>query len=520
MVEPKENDTLGFEERLQKLADKGHWSKEETRKQMNMLKLLSNDSEREKFVSYLEKEEQQREQENKKQEQESQAAQQKQEKQEQQQAAENSKPKEKTPEERAEQRENRVPTDEFKDFMETKHGEGAFENKYLNGSEEEKNIFETQYETLTGKDSMRDAKKLNIEEETKEAPKTNQEQQTDENLVVNEEKTDQNQATQEQEAEWKTKRLEAWKEYAEEHKQEFKVTSEAKSEDLGLQVGDTSIHYKNESNVAMSNAEYEKFVKLVEIEQENQTDIINFGKIKSEDYKSKLAAACLEKGMMFRNGPDHIDLSLDCFKNIAPEVKAKIEKYNEAKAKQKEKQQENQQEQTEQKTDAPKETTEENTTKPAPEEENKNSQKTEDENQDSPKRDKEFYKKLYEEKLAEFQRDKPEKVDVRNIEDAAEKAVIYAAAQDRSVKAKVLDGRKKFEAPEELLSDLPEFVQKKIKYHDENIDKNAKRRQNQNTTGEKQNASQEQTRSPRNDYAQKQNSWQQQEMLKRKQTTR
>ena len=88
MVEPKENDTLGFEERLQKLADKGHWSKEETRKQMNMLKLLSNDSEREKFVSYLEKEEQQREQENKKQEQESQAAQQKQEKQEQQQATE------------------------------------------------------------------------------------------------------------------------------------------------------------------------------------------------------------------------------------------------------------------------------------------------------------------------------------------------------------------------------------------------------------------------------------------------
>ena len=335
----------------------------------------------------------------------------------------------KTPEERAEARLSKIPTDEFKAFMEQEYGAGSFEKHYLNAPAEEKDRLEAQFEAKFKKEPLREAKEVKINEGENDNSNTNQPQDED----------------------WKEKRIKAWKAYAQEHQQEFGLTSDAQATDLGLKVGDTAIHYQDESNVTMGNGEYEKFVKLVQIEKENNTDIINFGNINSEEYKAKLAAACLQLDMDFKNGPEHIDLTLDCFKNIDDATRAKIEAYNKKKEEEK-------------RTQEPK--TQENNNQP-------------EQNQE-PQRDKEYYKKLYDEKLKEFQEQKTAEVDLSNVTDAGERAVIYAAAKDKSVMAKVKGADKeKFITTEtkEAISTLPADMQAKLKMHDSNVDKFAKLKQ-------------------------------------------
>lgn len=350
----------------------------------------------------------------------------------------------KTPEERAEARLSKVPTDEFKAFMEQEYGAGSFEKHYLNAPAEEKDRLEAQFEAKFKKEPLREAKEVKINEGENDNSNTN---------------TDTNQQ-EPQDEDWKEKRIKAWKAYAQEHQQEFGLTSDAQAADLGLKVGDTAIHYQDESNVTMGNGEYEKFVKLVQIEKENNTDIINFGNINSEEYKAKLAAACIQQGMDFKNGPEHIDLTLDCFKNIDDATRAKIEAYNKQKEEEK-------------RTQDPKTKTQENNNQP-------------EQNQE-PQRDKEYYKKLYEEKLKEFQEQKTAEVDLSNVKDAGERAVIYAAAKDKSVMAKVKGADKeKFITAEtkEAVSTLPPDMQTKLKMHDSNVDKFAKIKQSHAQTQE------------------------------------
>lgn len=128
---------------------------------------------------------------------------------------------------------------------------------------------------------------------------------------------------------WKALRREEWKKYAEKKGQEFAETTEAQAPDLGLKIGVENIHYQDRSNVNMSNGDYEQFLTLVQIEKKDKTTSINFGQIQSDDYKAKLAAACIQEGMKFKNGPRYIDLNMECLKNLDDATKAKINDFNE-----------------------------------------------------------------------------------------------------------------------------------------------------------------------------------------------
>lgn len=226
--------------------------------------------------------------------------------------------KELTPEERKAAREEKVPTDEFKSFMEETYGEGAFEKDYVSGKDEEKDRLESEYEKKTKKSPLREAESTTINEIDSNEIETPEAVNTDNSHA--------------DEPEWKKMRREAWEKYAADNQQEFKLLSEDKAPDLSMSVGDTPIKYADEHNVTMGNGEYAKFLKAVEIEKNAKTDVINFGKIESEEYKAKLAAACIQMGMRMKNGPKSIDLSLDCFKDLDDATKAKIEAYNQKQA--------------------------------------------------------------------------------------------------------------------------------------------------------------------------------------------
>lgn len=295
--------------------------------------------------------------------------------------------KELTPEERKAAREEQVPTDEFKEFMEKQYGEGAFDKHYVHGPDEEKDRFEIQYEAITKKSPLRKPESTTIHEiDEIEKP---------ENVNTDDSHAD--------EPEWKKMRREAWEKYAADNQQEFKLLSEDKAPDLSMSVGDTPIKYADEHNISMGNGEYGKFLKAVEIEKNAKTDVINFGKIESEEYKAKLAAACIQMGMRMKNGPKSIDLSLDCFKNLDDATKAKIEEYNQKQA------------ERENNTEKPKEETRDRDEKPA--EENK-------------------YKKLFDDKVKEFadKKAKGESFDFSQIKDPVERVVAYAAAKESKLK--------------------------------------------------------------------------------------
>lgn len=317
--------------------------------------------------------------------------------------------KELTPEERKAAREEQVPTGEFKEFMEKQYGEGAFDKRYVHGPDEEKDNFEIQYETVTKKSPLREPESTTINEIDPNEIETPEAVNTDNSHA--------------DEPEWKKMRREAWEKYAADNQQEFKLLSEDKAPDLSMSVGDTPIKYADEHNVTMGNGEYAKFLKAVEIEKNAKTDVINFGKIESEEYKAKLAAACIQMGMRMKNGPKSIDLSLDCFKDLDDATKAKIEEYNKKQA-----------------------------------EKENNAEKPKEENREEKPAEENKYKKLFDDKVKEFS-DKKEKakqkaekegkqeievsLDFSQIKDPVERVIAYAAAKESKLKIENLSNYEK-----------------------------------------------------------------------------
>ena len=348
----------------------------------------------------------------------------------------------------------------FKEFMEKTYGEGAYEKHYVKGPQEEKARFERQFFALQRKKES-DRADENTQEgeatqettdrstETKEENTTSENKaqtsttvnEVDPNKISGEENTD---TEHKDEPEWKKLRRQEWEKYAAQERQEFKLLSEDKAPDLNMSVGGTSINYANEHEVTMANTdEYSKFVKLIEIEKKAHTDVINFGEIQSEDYRSKLAAACLQVGLEMKKGPKHIDLSLDCFKNLDDATKQKIEAYNQEQAA---KEQSNQSEQGNE--SKPEPTAEGNANNAGNEgkpesttEGNDNSNgegnesKPEPTAADTKNKTKEEYQKLYEEKLAELKakKEKGESVDFSSIKDPVDRILTYAAAKENDV---------------------------------------------------------------------------------------
>ena len=257
-------------------------------------------------------------------------------------------------------------------------------------------------------------------------------------------------------SDWKDMRRQAWKEYADTNNQPFEEISKAEDADLSMKVGDTPIHYQDESHLTMGNGEYEKFVKAVQIEKAAKTDIINFGNIQSEEYKQKLAAACIQEGMLMSGGPKSIDLNLECFKDLDPEVKNKIEEWNQAQeAKRKEQRTDkpnsndgkpaeestNDEETNALSTNGGKPTEEKGTGGPTSANEGK---PAEDKPVDGPEivssenNQQKNYKNRFEKKVAKFQsakkRDPDYHVDMSQIENTEERVIVFAAARKAGIK--------------------------------------------------------------------------------------
>lgn len=308
----------------------------------------------------------------------------------------------------------------FKEFMEQTYGAGAYERHYVNGPAEEKERFERQFFALQKKaeneqnNENNENNENNDVHETENGAQVPEEKQTETTINQSEEietpeavNTDNSHAD---EPEWKKMRREAWEKYAADNQQEFKLLSEDKAPDLSMSVGDTPIKYADEHNVTMGNGEYAKFLKAVEIEKNAKTDIINFGKIESEEYKAKLAAACIQMGMRMKNGPKSIDLSLECFKDLDNATKAKIEEYNKKQA-----------------------------------EKENNAEKPKEENREEKPAEENKYKKLFDDKVKEFsdKKEKGESLDFSQIQDPVERMVAYAAAKESKLKIENLSNYEK-----------------------------------------------------------------------------
>lgn len=294
-----------------------------------------------------------------------------------------------------------------------------------------------------------------------------------------------------QNSDWREMRRKAWKEYADTNKQPFEEISKAEDADLSMKVGDTPIHYQDKSHLTMGNGEYEKFVKAVQIEKADKTDIINFGNIQSEEYKQKLAAACIQEDMLMKNGPKSIDLNLECFKDLKPEVKAKIEEYNRTQAaKEAAKSQEKPQEKTEtgnsNKENQTKSGEENQTDAPNPTNDGQGAETgTSGASAGSEKQDeqKPNYEEIFKKKVEDLKKEKEKnpdyKLDMSQIENTADRVIAFAAARTAGVKIDKLELQDSLrgndastrEEADKIIDDvkkgLPKGAQNSVKAHEE-----------------------------------------------------
>ena len=453
-----QNDTKNFEERIKELGAERNWDKEKIKDKISHLNDLKTPEAMKEYLDKLEKEEEQQPNKDSRQGDNQSKGEddaidvdegKKDDAQQQEQA--NGQKEEGKPQ---------VPTDEFKKFIDNTYGEGAFDKHYEHGPEEEKTRFEEQYRAVTGQEPLRDAKVAAFSENQDEQENSNEEKE---------------------ELDWKEMRRQAWKDYADTNNQSFEEISKAEDADLSMKVGDTPIHYQDESHLTMGNGEYEKFVKAVQIEKAAKTDIINFGNIQSEEYKAKLAAACIQEGMRMKNGPKSIDLNLECFKNLDDATKAKIEEYNRTQAakeaaKTQEKPQQSQQE-------GQQATENQGEQKPV---ENQGEQKPV-ENQGEQKPVKKDYKQMFDDKVAELKAEKeknPEfRLDMSQYKSIDERIIAFAATKEAHVAIDNLKNDESLIGKDTLLTkeaaetlktvkeSLPEQAQKDVDMHEKKVSK-------------------------------------------------
>ena len=453
-----QNDTKYFKERIQELGTERNWDKETIKDKIAHLQDLKTPEAMKEYLNKLEKEdEQQPNNDGRKGNDQSKGEKdaidvdegQKDDSQQKKQA-----------EGQEGEEKSQVPTDEFKEFIDKTYGEGAFDKHYEHGPDEEKTRFEEQYRAVTGQEPLRDAKVADFSENPDEQEKANEKQE---------------------ESDWREMRRQAWKDYADTNNQPFEEISKAEDADLSMKVGDTPIHYQDKSHLTMGNGEYEKFVKAVQIEKAAKTDIINFGNIQSEEYKAKLAAACIQEGMRMKNGPKSIDLNLECFKNLDDATKAKIEEYNRTQAakeaaKTQEKPQQSQQE-------GQQATENQGEQKPV---ENQGEQKPV-ENQGEQKPVKKDYKQMFDDKVAELKAEKeknPEfRLDMSQYKSIDERIIAFAATKEAHVAIDNLKNDESLIGKDTLLTkeaaetlktvkeSLPEQAQKDVDMHEKKVSK-------------------------------------------------
>lgn len=285
-----------------------------------------------------------------------------------------------------------------------------------------------------------------------------------------------------QNSDWKEMRRKAWKEYADTNKQPFEEISKAEDADLSMKVGDTPIHYQDKSHLTMGNGEYDKFVQAVKIEKADKTDIINFGNIQSEEYKQKLAAACIQEGMLMKNGPKSINLDLECFKGLNPEVKDKIEEYNRTQAA---KEAAKSQEKPQEKTETGNSNKENQTDTPNPTNDGQGAETgTSGASAGSEKQDeqKPNYEEIFKKKVEDLKKEKEKnpdyKLDMSQIENTADRVIAFAAAKTAGIKIDKLEQKDSLrgkDVPEqkdaniiisEVRESLPEKAQNYIRAHE------------------------------------------------------
>lgn len=83
------------------------------------------------------------------------------------------------------------------------------------------------------------------------------------------------------------------------------------------------------AGVKIKSKDFSVYRQLVAKAEADKYDNIDIGPNMSDEQKTLLALACLERGMSFTNGPEHIDPNMASLQNIPDELRDKIQGYNE-----------------------------------------------------------------------------------------------------------------------------------------------------------------------------------------------
>lgn len=446
-----QNDTKYFEERIQELGAERNWKKDEIKEKIAYLQNLKTPEAMKEYLNKLEQEdEQQPNNDNREDGNQS-------DKIDVDEGQKDDSQQKKQAEGQEGEEKSQVPVDEFKEFLKDQKVSVL---EYMNASPEKQKQLQDAFK----------AKFPDIEQPMRDAKST----------TVGEKEEDINSS---QNSDWREMRRKAWKEYAKENDQPFEEISKAEDADLSMKVGDTPIHYQDKSHLTMGNGEYEKFVKAVQIEKAAETDIINFGNIQSEEYKAKLAAACIQEGMLMKNGPKSIDLNLECFKDLKPEVKDKIEAWNRVQAAREAAQEEKKPQQSQQ--EAQQATENQGEQKPV---ENQGEQKPV-ESQGEQKPVKKDYKQMFDDKVAELKaakaaaaaENKEFRLDMSQYKSIDERIIAFAATKEAHVAIDNLkidehikgEGTSSVEFSKKTLKEikdsLPETIWGAVERHDEMV---------------------------------------------------
>ena len=119
------------------------------------------------------------------------------------------------------------------------------------------------------------------------------------------------------------KRRDALKKYADENGLDFE-----EEKDGSYKIGGGRVAYQGSNMYTSANTDYGVFLTMAKIEKANGSKGVSIDG-KSQEFKEKATAACIQTGLKFENGARYIDLNSKYFKNLDEATKEKITDYNE-----------------------------------------------------------------------------------------------------------------------------------------------------------------------------------------------
>lgn len=145
-------------------------------------------------------------------------------------------------------------------------------------------------------------------------------------------------------SDWRQKKVESWKQWCEQEHRPSYIYDEDPSETVALRFDvyktnedkeagkkAATIQYNSPRQVSIETddgkaPDYEFFDKLAREAKSDNIPGITFSGEMTDDFKARLAAACIDQGLKMKDGPDFIDPNL--LGNVSEELKKKVANYN------------------------------------------------------------------------------------------------------------------------------------------------------------------------------------------------